>query len=390
MSWQQSGHLMHRTLLDPPDDGIALSRSTTGWLGKRLRRLIDGMAKGASDRVRRGRNYALRGRARDLVIHAGTASVDVWCDEVYRPSVHLAPLSSADWRVVVDELAGDLSSLAQLLEGDLPEALVVRLEEAGVRLVPTRESLSGDCDCGDWASPCTHVATLLHLLAEALDGDPFLLLSLRGRSSQDLLAALRERWGDAAPMESAHVASEEPVPEGDPFVSPGGLPVLRAAGLSDGGDALGLRALGPAPGGVDLITTLSPLYEAGREAARQVLERVPDREPPRRRPRPVVVEPPPAPAPVAPAQASEPSSPAPASASPSPAPAVDPVPVGSLDALAARVAGLLASEPRSSAAVARELGCPVTTVRQALARLVDAGMVGPVRTEQGARWWSLR
>ena len=398
MSWQQPGSRVHRTLLTPPDDGIAQSNHPSGWLARRLRSLVDGASPSGKDRVLRGRNYARRGRARDLLLLPGSASAEVWCDDTYRPTLTVAPLPAGAWRTVVDALADDLSALAALIEGDLPEGLVDRLEGLGVSLVPTPEDLHGDCDCGDWASPCTHVATLLHLLADALDGDPFLLLTLRGRTREDLLATLRARWGDDAPIEDVHHATEEPLPPGDPFTSPTGLPVLRSEGAVDGSAAAGLRALGPPPGQVDLLATLAPLYEAGVVRAREVLESVPDREPPRRRPRPVVVEAPDPQAVPADPPASPPSQAAPAFDPPAPrvspsrgSEASDAPPVVDLhlaaDPTGALIGVLEASDGRTSAELAALLGWSVSAVRQELLACEELGYVMRADSDGPARWW---
>lgn len=405
MSWGQPGSRVHRTLLEPPEDGIALSKSASRWLARRLRAIVNGASPTAKDRVRRGQNYARGGRARDLVLLPGSASCDVWCDEVYRPTVRVAPLPSSAWRKVIDELASDLSGLAALMEGELPEDLVDRLSARGVELVPAPDELSNDCDCGDWADPCTHVATLLQLLADALDGDPFLLLTLRGRSATELLSALRERWGDDRPMEEATYASEEPLPDGDPFTAPGGLPNLRSTGAHDGSLAAGLRALGPAPGGADLLATLGPLYEAGLEASRKLLEAVPDREPPKRRPREVVLEL--APEPGAAEAVVEPvgetegddaplsdgiAGPAPATRAVASAPAL--VATASVQAAApdddptGRIVDLLADEEGlTSAALASRLDWSVSDVRRELLALEELGLLYRTVDGDDQRWW---
>lgn len=55
----------------------------------------------------------------------------------------------------------------------------------------TRAELATTCTCPDWADPCKHVAAVHYLLGDTLDRDPYLLFELRGRTSAQLLAALR-------------------------------------------------------------------------------------------------------------------------------------------------------------------------------------------------------
>jgi len=46
------------------------------------------------------------------------------------------------------------------------------------------------CSCPDWAVPCKHLAATIYLLSREIDGNPFLVFSLRGL---DLAAALKDR-----------------------------------------------------------------------------------------------------------------------------------------------------------------------------------------------------
>ena len=45
-----------------------------------------------------------------------------------------------------------------------------------------------DCSCPEWAVPCKHLAAAIYLLSREIDGNPFLVFSLRG---VDLTAALK-------------------------------------------------------------------------------------------------------------------------------------------------------------------------------------------------------
>ena len=49
------------------------------------------------------------------------------------------------------------------------------------------------CSCPDWANPCKHIAAVHYLLGERFDEDPFLMFLLRGRSQDEIVAALRAR-----------------------------------------------------------------------------------------------------------------------------------------------------------------------------------------------------
>ena len=89
---------------------------------------------------------------------------------------------------------------AKLLAGEVPPELEEIFDSAGAPLFPTSAGdLDQHCSCPDWGVPCKHIAAVFYLLAEAFDADPFLILLLRGRGRDELLARLRElRSGVAA------------------------------------------------------------------------------------------------------------------------------------------------------------------------------------------------
>ena len=74
----------------------------------------------------------------------------------------------------------------------------------------TQDDLQTACSCPDWANPCKHIAAVYYILAERFDEDPFLIFSLRGRSKEQIIAALR-----AKRVETLSVESEVTVPGAD-------------------------------------------------------------------------------------------------------------------------------------------------------------------------------
>ena len=77
-----------------------------------------------------------------------------------------------------------------LLSGELPYRLVEQSEEAGVELLPYGGELGTSCPCDAWVDPCVHALAVLLQVAWLVDGDPWVLLRLRGLSPEDLQAEL--------------------------------------------------------------------------------------------------------------------------------------------------------------------------------------------------------
>ena len=75
----------------------------------------------------------------------------------------------------------------------MPANLEAAFAEAGVALFPRRwDDLQVRCGCPDNAEPCKHIAAVLYVFAQQLDGDPWLLLAWHGRDRQTLLQALQQ------------------------------------------------------------------------------------------------------------------------------------------------------------------------------------------------------
>lgn len=382
MSWQHQHRTHHGQLPKAPEDGIATSSHPPGWLGKRWRALLEQAPGEARDRVLRGRNFAKRGRARQLEISPGSATAEVVAEEDFHPTVRVRTFAGREWATLVATLLEQLDRIASLLEAELPASLVAVLEKRGVAIVPTWDELTFDCDCGDYVMPCTHVSTVFHVLVDALDADPFLLLTLRGRSRDHLLSTLRAQWGDDAPVRVVAAHVEEPPPGGDWSASPDPLPDLGVRYEPPQHAAAGLRALGPPPGEQDLITTLRPLYASGGEAALALVEALPDRPVPERRPRATPRPPePPAAAPAPPRAAADAPPPS------APLPASEPA-----DPHTAGVLALLGSEaPVTTEHIADTLDLRLSDAKYALARLLRDGRLaaGPPAPD-GAKTWILR
>ncbi|MFD0508213.1 SWIM zinc finger family protein [Streptomyces chiangmaiensis] len=60
-------------------------------------------------------------------------------------------------------------------------------------LLPEPSELDPECSCPDWGYPCKHAAALCYATAVHLDDDPFWLFTLRGRTKDAVLIALRTR-----------------------------------------------------------------------------------------------------------------------------------------------------------------------------------------------------
>ena len=191
-----------------PEHGIRMKKAGTTWWGKRWIEALEQVLRGDSGRLARGRTYARAGRTHDLQVSDGkvTASVTGSRKEPYQISIQLAQLSEEAWRQAIAGMAAKAQFAAELLAGQMPQDIDEVFQAASVSLFPKQRSdLDTDCSCPDWGDPCKHVAAAHYVLGEALDRDPFLLFELRGKTKEQVLAALRgaRDGGIAAPSSNA-------------------------------------------------------------------------------------------------------------------------------------------------------------------------------------------
>lgn len=180
----------------------------TRWITA-LERLVD------RGRLTRGRTYARQGQVLSIEeTKSGiTAKVQGSRRTPYKVTVNIDTLTNEQWEKVIDALAGQAIFTAQLLAGEMPQEIEQAFQAAGVSLFPEkRGQLVTDCSCPDPSNPCKHIAAVHYILGEQFDEDPFLLFRLRGRTQEQILAALRERRAAGGAADEAEEEIEEIVP----------------------------------------------------------------------------------------------------------------------------------------------------------------------------------
>lgn len=232
---------------------------------------------GWGSRLERGRTYARRGQTLSLSVEPGKIFAKVQGSRIqpYDVTIRTPQLSPKTWDKVMDGLGTKAVFAAKLLAGEMPHEIEeLAFYPAGTWLFPkTVHEIAGDCSCPDPVKPCKHLAAVHFMFAEALDEDPFLLFTLRGRTREQVIAALRERRAAAAPAENGAAPGgpsgsgpSKPVVVDDPIVlDPERFFELRS-GLPH--DSVALDPPNPA------ITTLGPLKLDGKDDVVPVLEQV--------------------------------------------------------------------------------------------------------------------
>ena len=190
------------------------AKSTQGaigatWWSKRWIGVLESFGMG--NRLTRGRTYARKGQVASLEIGVGQVQAKVQGSQPqpYRVMIKLKPLSDLNWDKITSAMAQQAIFAAKLLAGEMPQNIEEAFGAANVSLMLVSErDLETSCTCPDWANPCKHIAAVYYLLAENFDADPFLIFKLRGRTKEQIVATLREKWTENS-TKTANVKTEE-------------------------------------------------------------------------------------------------------------------------------------------------------------------------------------
>jgi uncharacterized Zn finger protein len=166
----------------------ATARSATWW-GRALVRSFEELTLEAGD-LGAARALARSGRIGAIVVLEAMASavVDPATEGPTMAQVKVDRLDTDAWTTFAKEAARESGHAVALEAGDLPADLVEHADEAGVELIPGPGDIDTACECDAWAQPCVHALALLYQLAWQVDRDPYVLMLLRGRTREDLLA----------------------------------------------------------------------------------------------------------------------------------------------------------------------------------------------------------
>jgi len=145
---------------------------------------------------------ALRGlRVKRLEVQPGMIQAQVVEREIgaTQVEVHFPTLTDEQWNAIIDELGSQAIFVAQLLAGDMPAEIEQIFANADSWLLPaSADALEQRCAVvGETLTlaqtPCRTLNAVYAQLGEMVAEDPWLLLRLRGRDRQQVLATLQEK-----------------------------------------------------------------------------------------------------------------------------------------------------------------------------------------------------
>ena len=140
------------------------------------------------NRLPRGRTYVRNGSVIDLKLNAGEIRALVSGSSIYTVIIEIDPVSTQKWEILVNECAGKIDSLIELLQGKFSKGVMEIIAHQERGLFPDFEDIKLDCSCYDYADMCKHVAAALYGVGAHLDEHPEDLFTLRDVNHTDLIA----------------------------------------------------------------------------------------------------------------------------------------------------------------------------------------------------------
>ncbi len=149
------------------------------WWGKQWLNALEDID--FSNRLPRGRTYANKGLAYDMVVDRNTITAKVRGSrrEPYKVNFTVPVFSKKEKSELISIVTSNPLHLSKLLNRELPISLKKNCDAKNIHLFPNSwADIEGSCSCPDWAVPCKHMAAVLYLIANEIDSNPFLVFEL--------------------------------------------------------------------------------------------------------------------------------------------------------------------------------------------------------------------
>ncbi|MBF1999175.1 MAG: SWIM zinc finger family protein [Synechococcales cyanobacterium M58_A2018_015] len=167
-------------------------------------------------RLARARNYAREGNVLKIEFHGSKVSalVQGTAPEPYKVSLSLDPFDDEQWQYVIESLSQRAIFSAKLLAGEMPQNIEEVFTANGLSLFPlTKFDIHSRCSCPDPANPCKHIGAVYYLLGDRFSEDPFVLFQLRGRTKEQIIAALRQMRSSNGEPATTEIPSSDASPD---------------------------------------------------------------------------------------------------------------------------------------------------------------------------------
>ena len=264
------------------DEEVSFKWPAGAWLDRLLAPYGDDTRSEGLDFARRGQTVLLNVEPARIV-----ATVQDCAPRPFEIRLEFESFGREDWNRIVNSMAREAKYTAKLVSGDLSAEIAEPFAAAGLSLLPEPGQVSVKCGCG--VEHCRHAVTTLYLIAERMDSDPLMSLTLRGLLGPRFLGRPQEAGRLAAggvgrahpiPGTAVTIRALPPMEQAiENFWNTGtGLESFRRERRIEYAPHALLRRLGSAPleGRFPLVGLLASIYDSVAVAARRRLAELDD------------------------------------------------------------------------------------------------------------------
>ncbi len=161
---------------------MAIQQFGNTWWGKEWLNALENIDY--DNRLPRGKTYARNGSTSNIEIKNGeiTAKVQGSQPRPYKVAVKLGQFNEREIESVLRTITENPLFLSALLSRQVPSELHTILQkEKSILVFPKSwKDMKATCSCPDHAVPCKHIASVIYLIANEIDKNPFVVFSLKG------------------------------------------------------------------------------------------------------------------------------------------------------------------------------------------------------------------
>ncbi len=184
---------------------MALKKYGTTWWGRKWLDSLTGIDN--ANRIPRGLSYARNdkvfGVKTDTSVGRITACVVGHYNPYYKVTLSFDRVDPEQKELFLDSVIKDLGVISRLSNRELDPRLVDIATKVGIKLFPTAwRDVGMSCNCPDFAIPCKHIASVIYVVSELIDTNPFILFDLIGIDLKQELEARGIFNDDATAVET--------------------------------------------------------------------------------------------------------------------------------------------------------------------------------------------
>ena len=145
------------------------------------------------NRLPRGRTYANKGAVKKITINKNRIDANVQGVRYnpYKIKIEIPSFTEKEKKLLTEKITNNTLLITKLLNRELPADLNDIALSNGIRIFPSSwNDFDMYCSCPDWAVPCKHLASVIYIIANEIDKNPFLIFQLH---NFDIIEALKKQ-----------------------------------------------------------------------------------------------------------------------------------------------------------------------------------------------------